>query len=180
MGTLLVIITGALITQRLNLPGVWGCPVLWNCREATKENFLSLELQMVDVQISVGQPVKVKLVFRNPSAHPIVINGEIDTWGDAGVKFDIKTPSGSKPEKHYTPARKPILSARDFEMIMPGGTRSWDVHVTTWYQIKEPGQYSMRASYLNTNDGAAFNLPAWVGTVSSNTVSFTVVQADSQ
>lgn len=131
---------------------------------------------MVSSQITQGEPLKTKIVFRNNAKTQIALNEEIYTWREAMLDFDLSTPSGHKSEKSYLPARRPVPHKDDFKILGPGETVGWEIEVTFWYEIREPGKYSMTAVYSNTNDGAAFGLKAYVGKVRSNAVSFEVIK----
>lgn len=121
--------------------------VLMCTQDAFSVQPLSVEIQMVNPQIQQGEALKVKVVFRNGSKKPLALNGEIYTWGEAILDFDMSTPSGRKPRKSYSPPRRTVPQKSDFEIIKPGEAIGWEIHVTLWYEIEEAGIYNMTAIY---------------------------------
>ena len=128
---------------------------------------------------SVGEPIEVTLVLKNLTNAPLTVNKRMAiNPGQMGegrweVKFDVTFPPGKRLLR-VTKIRREKLKEDDFTVLLPGEEINRDYPLTDYFWMELPGTYGVKATYHNGNDGSMFELRAWTGDITSNSVSFRV------
>ena len=112
------------------------------------------------------------LEFRNRGSSPVVINTALNTFGDCGLSFEVTGPSGrSIPQNFIFPSRRlSPYGPKDFRKLDSGKVFRMEIRVDNWFQLDEPGQYSVRVSYWNRYEGRWFDQAVWTGTTPKSPV----------
>ena len=146
-----------------------------SCRPAQD---LSLHLSTDQSTYHMNQRMLVVLTLQNSSSNNLLIQKRlvVNTKGVLppvrDVFFSISTPSGGELEFDLLP-NTPLVSPSDFLELTKGESISRSISLTTYYQFKEIGTYTVQAVYENQSDPGD-GRTAWKGIITSNTVNFTI------
>jgi|GEM_PF-5368948 len=96
----------------------------------------------------------------------------LNTFGDCGLSFEVTGPSGrSIPQNFIFPSRRlSPYGPKDFRKLDSGKVFRMEIRVDNWFQLDEPGQYSVRVSYWNRYEGRWFDQAVWTGTTPKSPV----------
>ncbi|MEW5944948.1 MAG: hypothetical protein AB1742_01990 [bacterium] len=130
---------------------------------------LSASLRLSKSEFQRGEPIPFEVIIRNGSASPVIIEAAVVP------PRDILVVDGGgkkiKPSRPYADARQ--RARDDFSTLPPKHFMGFSGDLLEYFPITEPGTYAVTA-VITPSSGARIGLPAWTGSVTSNTAAFIV------
>ncbi len=156
--------------------GVGLCVLLVRAPQAANEagpfapGPVEVELIFKDEKVRLGREIVAYIEFRNRAPDAIVLNVALYTFGDCGLTFETKGPSGRliSQNRVFPGRRLSPYGPQDFRKIEPGRSYRLEIHIDDWVDLTEVGLYSFRVAYWNRYSGRWFGEPVWVGTTSTS------------
>lgn len=142
---------------------------------------LEIQLRVSKESFTVDEPVDVTVILKNLSNAPVTINKRMGInptdmpEGYWELKFNI-TYQAEEAFFPGPPVNRGEPSETDFTILSPGEETPRTYTLTHWHLIQSPGTYEVKAIYRNVVDGSQFGLSAWTGEITSNSVSFRVIE----
>ena len=122
--------------------------------------------------VRIGSPVTIMLQLTNNSNHDM----NPGWWGqdnlgvmDQTDRFDVRDGRGDALLKKKRDPGFPIMGNGPTTMMTPGQTRSYAQDFNRWYDLSQPGEYSIQASRPFSENGKK-------GVVKSNKITITVTK----
>jgi hypothetical protein len=117
----------------------------------------TISLKAEKLIVKAGDPVLVTLQLKNISNQELIPGwgGASDSLGviDGVDRFDVRDLKGhSIPKKSPQPSKFPLSSGMSFGM-KPDETRSYQQDFSRWYDLSQPGSYTIQASRLVSENG---------------------------
>lgn len=140
---------------------------------------LSLRIESVASKLNKGDEVLIKLIFKNESDKAFWLN--IHHLPGFIANYVLIKPSGVTANPALIDFVITgfdwwrIWLGKGFIKLAPGKEFEARESISQLYKFDEIGIYSLKAVYINTNDGGKFNFSAWIGEVESNTATFEIV-----
>lgn len=162
-----------IVLLRVPLP-LGGCgpgPEQQQPKEArvTSAPHVSLEAQTLDY--AVGEPIPITVRLRNDSPDAIIVNKRLALNSQhapaqfSDVALIVKDANGQQKE-FLKRIRIGNASEGDFTLLEPGASVERSYNAAEYYQLTEPGAYTIEARYQNRAQPAGGE--AWQGELSSN------------
>jgi len=136
---------------------------------------LKFNINVTNPEAKVGQPVMLQMQLENVSDRALVVNTRFLVNHATGPHEVVLLITG--PDQKTLPFTLKIRASFEsgtFTRLEPHQSASASYDLTPAFELKQPGEYSVRAYYENHDDPPAqLSLPAaWKGTLESNRVEF--------
>lgn len=132
---------------------------------------LTLLLGADKAQYKSGDRIDLTVTFENKSEQLLTINRRL-AYPGPHLKVEITGPAG-RGLRWLTPAPPPPVQESDLVQLPPGQhlrVTLPDIGRHLFDKFDRPGDYRMRAMYLNQDNGGQWNRAAWTGAVESNVI----------
>ncbi|HEY6254035.1 MAG TPA: hypothetical protein VI685_29125 [Candidatus Angelobacter sp.] len=141
----------------------------------TPSSELKFNINVTNPEAKAGQPVMLQMKLENVSDHALMVNTRFLVNHATGPHEIVLLVTG--PDQKTLPFTLKIRASFEsgtFTRLEPHQSASASYDLTPAFELKQPGEYSVRAYYENKDDPPAqLNLPAaWKGTLESNRVQF--------
>ncbi len=113
---------------------------LFCCGEAAAQ--LAIDLRISQYNYLTFEPVFARISVKNYSAHAVAFGNDKRMRGT--LKFEIE-PDGKSSRKMVELLDKNNLPPLTGSIILPGATQEYTFNLTEYYNLRQPGKYSIRA-----------------------------------
>ncbi len=103
---------------------------------------LAVSMEIAQYNYLAFEPVFVRLSVKNFSAHAVAFGNNERMKGT--LKFEIE-PEGKTNKKMIPPINPGNLPPLTGSIILPGATQEYTFNLTEYYDLSQPGRYSIRA-----------------------------------
>jgi len=136
---------------------------------------LKFNIDLKKAEAKAGQPVMLQMKLENVSDQALVVNTRFLVNHATGPHEVVLLVTG--PDQKTLPFTLKIRASFEsgtFTRLEAHRSASAAYDLTPAFELKQPGEYSVRAYYVNKDDPPAqLNLPkAWKGTLESNRIQF--------
>jgi hypothetical protein len=139
-----------------------------------------IQLQVVTAKEHYQQdePIIIRVSLWNFGEDPLVFNSRLALGGEDGpgeISLKIVGPSGqAMPFQARVNIGAP--EQEDFAWVLPWNSigRQYEFEPLAEFDFRKKGKYELVARYANRQKGEEWNNQAWVGNLTSNTITFEV------
>ena len=137
------------------------------------QDSISISLRSEKAHYSSSDRIALTITLENRSFHDITVNKRLAHPGP-DLMIDIEDAMGN--HLRWLPAAPPPAGTRNDFTVLNSGQKLVlplsGVEIGLFDKLQLDHTYRVKARYQNTEDGGKFNYAAWIGTLTSNTVSF--------
>ncbi|MCA9422633.1 MAG: hypothetical protein KC592_16560 [Nitrospira sp.] len=139
---------------------------------------IQLQVASAKEQYQQDEPIVIRVMLWNFGEDPQVFNSRLALNNENGpgeISFKIIGPSGQTlPFRARVNIGSP--EQEDFAWVLPWNSigRQYELEPQAEFDLRKKGKYQLVARYTNRQKGEAWSHQAWVGTLTSNPITFEV------